>query len=198
MANIFEFEGYKPVIDESSFIHPNASIIGNVIIGKNVFVGSGASIRGDFGGVVIKDGSNVQENCQIHMFPGVVVVLEEDSHIGHGAIIHGAKIGRNTLIGMNAIIMDDAVVGSECIVGASSFVPSKMKIPDRKLVIGNPAIIKRDVNDEMIQWKMEGTKLYQELPQRYKNSFKPCEPLREVPADYKIQDATLKIWKDTK
>jgi carbonic anhydrase/acetyltransferase-like protein (isoleucine patch superfamily) len=195
---IYEYNNIKPVIDESSFVHPLASVIGNVIIGKNVFVGSGASIRGDFGGIVIKDGCNVQENCQVHMFPGVIVTLEEDAHIGHGAIIHGAKIGRNTLIGMGAIIMDDAEIGDEAIVGALCFVPSKMIVPPRKVVVGNPAKIIKDVSDEMLNWKIEGTKLYQELPEEYSKSFKECEPLRQIPDNREIQYKNYNIWQNVK
>ena len=112
MPNVFAFDGFRPVVHESAFIHPNATVTGNVIIGRDVYVGPGAAIRGDWGGVVIEDGCNVQENCVVHMFPGVTVVLEESAHIGHGAIVHGARIGRNSLIGMNAVIMDRASMGS--------------------------------------------------------------------------------------
>lgn len=196
MANIFEFNGYKPVIDESAFIHPNASVIGNVIIGKDVYIGPGAAIRGDWGEIIIKDGCNVQENCIIHMFPGVTVVLEESAHIGHGAVIHGGHIGRNSLVGMNAVVMDNAEIGKECIIGALCFVPAEMKIPDRKIVVGNPAKIVKDVSDTMAEWKTEGTKLYQELPAECYDSLKPCEPLRELPKDRKKQDYGFKTWKD--
>jgi len=141
---IYEFKGFKPVIDESSFIHPQAAITGNVIIGKNVYVGPGAALRGDWGAIIIEDGCNIQENCTIHMFPGVTVRLKESAHIGHGAIIHGASIGRNCLVGMNAVIMDDVILGDECIVGALSFIKANVEIPKRSLVTGNPAtIIKR-------------------------------------------------------
>ena len=133
MANIFEFDGFVPVIHESAFVHPNATVTGNVIIGRNVYVGPGAAIRGDWGGIEIEDGCNVQESCTIHMFPGVTVVLERSAHVGHGAIIHGARIGENALIGMNAVIMDNAVVGAGSIVGALCFVPAEMKIPPRKV-----------------------------------------------------------------
>lgn len=196
MANIFEFDGYRPVIDQTAYIHPNATVTGNVIIGKDVYIGPGAAIRGDWGGIIIKDGCNVQENCTIHMFPGVTVVLEESAHIGHGAIIHGACIGKNSLIGMNAVVMDNAVIGSGCVVGALCFVPAKMEIPDRKIVVGNPAKVVKDVSDDMLHWKTEGTKLYQQLPQDMRDSLKPCEPLREVPADRKIQENKYKTWKE--
>src|SRR5436190_11157624 len=151
MSNIFEFNGYKPVVHESSFIHPNATVTGNVIIGKNVYIGPGAALRGDWGEIIISDGCNVQENCTIHMFPGITVLLKEDAHIGHGAIIHGGTIGKNVLVGMNAVIMDNAVVGDHCIIGALSFVPDGMIIPERKIVVGNPAKIVKDVSDEMIE-----------------------------------------------
>ena len=118
MPNVFAFEGFIPVVHESAFIHPNATVTGNVVIGRDVYVGPGAAIRGDWGGVIIEDGCNIQESCTIHMFPGVTVVLEAGAHIGHGAVVHGARIGRNALVGMNAVVMDRAVVGAESIVGA--------------------------------------------------------------------------------
>ena len=195
MNNVFEFDGFRPVIHESAFVHPNATVTGNVTIGRDVYIGPGAAIRGDWGGIVIADGCNVQENCTIHMFPGVTVVLEEGAHIGHGAVVHGATIGRNSLIGMNAVVMDNAVVGAECIVGALCFVPAEMQIPDRKVVVGNPAKIVKDVSDEMIAWKTEGTRLYQSLPERLRATLKPCEPLREVPADRALQRMSYKTWR---
>src|SRR3954467_3121888 len=158
MANIFEFNGYKPVIDATAFIHPNATITGNVIIGKKVYIGPGAAIRGDWGQIIIEDGCNVQENCTIHMFPGTTVLLKESAHIGHGAIIHGATIGKNALIGMNSVIMDNVVIGDECIVGALSMIVADTVIEKRKVVVGNPAKIIKDVSDEMIAWKTKGTK----------------------------------------
>ena len=197
-TNIFEFEGFRPVIHETAFIHPNATVTGNVIIGRDVYVGPGAAIRGDWGGIVIEDGCNVQENCTVHMFPGVTVVLEKSAHIGHGAIIHGGRIGRNSLIGMNAVVMDNAVVGAECIVGALCFVPAEMQIPDRKVVVGNPAKIVKDVTHDMIAWKTEGTMLYQALPAQLRNSLRPCEPLRAIPKDRPAQQTSYKTWGETK
>lgn len=196
--SILEFDGFRPVVHESAFVHPQAAVTGNVIIGRDVYVGPGAAIRGDWGGIVIEDGCNVQENCTIHMFPGVTVVLETSAHIGHGAIVHGARIGRNALVGMNAVIMDNATVGAECIVGALSFVPADMQIPDRKVVVGNPAKIVKDVSDEMIAWKTEGTRLYQALPGRLHAGLKACEPLREVPAGRAQQQMTYKTWHQTR
>ena len=169
---IFEFNGIKPVIDSSSFIHPQANVTGNVVIGKNVYVGPGAVIRGDFGKVIIKDGANVQENCTIHMFPGVTVTINEGAHLGHGCIIHGATIGCNSLIGMNAVILDDAIIGKECIVGALTLVNSEMVVADRKVIVGNPGKIIKDVSEDMIAWKSEGTKIYQSLPKDCQKSLK--------------------------
>lgn len=198
MPNVFAFDDFVPVIHESAFIHPNATVTGNVIIGRDVYVGPGAAIRGDWGGIVIEDGCNVQESCTIHMFPGVTVVLERGAHIGHGAIVHGAHIGANALIGMNAVIMDKAVVGAGCIVGALCFVPAEMEIPARKVVVGNPARIVKDVTDQMLAWKTEGTALYQALPAMLHASLKPCEPLREVPAERKQQQSSYKTWTETR
>ena len=195
---IYEFEGFRPVVHESAFIHPQAAVVGNVIIGRDVYVGPGAAIRGDWGGIEIGDGCNVQENCTVHMFPGITVVLEPSAHVGHGAIVHGARIGRNALIGMNAVIMDNATVGEECIIGALTFVPADMQIPARKVVVGNPAKIVKDVSDEMIAWKTEGTKLYQSLPKRLVESLRAVEPLREIPADRASQMASYKTWHQTR
>src|ERR1700682_5338733 len=164
--SIYAFDDFVPVIHESAFIHPNATVTVNVIIGRDVYVGPGAAIRGDWGGIVIEDGCNVQESCTIHMFPGVTVVLERVAPIGRGGVVHGARIGENALIGMNAVVMDNAFVGAGCIVGALCFVPAEMQIPARKVVVGNPAKIVKDVSDEMLAWKTEGTALYQALPQR--------------------------------
>ena len=146
---IYEFKGYKPVVDISAFIHPQAAVTGNVVIGKNVYIGPGAAIRGDWGRIVIEDGCNVQENCTVHMFPGVTVWLKEGAHIGHGAVIHGAVIGRNCLIGMNSVIMDNVQLGEECIVGALTLIKAGMEIPRRSMVVGNPGTIIKEVGDEM-------------------------------------------------
>ena len=196
---IYEFNGYKPIIDPSSFVHKEATIIGNVIVGKKVYVGPGASIRGDWGKITIKDGCNVQDNCTIHIFPGKDVILQENAHIGHGAIIHGANIGKNTLVGMNSVIMDDSNIGDECIIGALCFIKGEMNIPNRKIVVGNPAIIKGEVSDEMISWKTKGTELYKDLPNECYNLMKECEPLKEIEKNRKEKQKNIfKTWKKTK
>ena len=197
MANIFEFEGIKPVVHPSAFVHPNATVTGNVVIGKDVYIGPGAAIRGDWGAIIISDGCNVQENCTIHMFPGTTVLLKEDAHIGHGAIIHGATIGKNTLVGMNAVIMDEVIIGDECIIGSMAFVAAKTEIENRSVAVGNPARVVKKVSDKMIQWKSEGTKLYQALPKQCHDTLKACEPLREVPKDRDIKDQNYKPWKSS-
>lgn len=188
----YEFNGIRPVCDPSSFVHPQAVVTGDVVIGKEVYIGPGAALRGDWGRIVIEDGCNVQENCTVHMFPGFTVLLKEGAHIGHGAIIHGALIGRNCLVGMNAVIMDEAELGDECIVGALSFIRQGEKIPPRSLLAGNPAKIIKVVSDEMIAWKTKGTDLYRQLPKQCQGSLKPCTPLTEAgeqrqlfPIDYR-------------
>lgn len=191
----YSFNGFTPVVHESSFIHPQAAVTGNVIIGKDVYVGPGAAIRGDWGEIIIEDGCNVQENCTIHMFPGKSMVLKAGAHIGHGAIIHGANIGANCLVGMNAVIMDDVTIGDECIVGALSFVKAGTQIPNRKMVVGNPAEIIKSVTDEMIAWKTTGTALYQQLPQQCFETLKAVEPLREIPKDRPSQEALYDLFK---
>ena len=191
---IYEFDGFIPVIDESSFIHPQANVTGNVIIGKDVYVGPGAVIRGDWGKVIIEDGCNVQENCVIHMFPGTTTTLKKGAHLGHGCVIHGAYIGENTLVGMNAVIMDEAKIGKECIVGALSFVAAKTTTQNRKIIAGNPAKEIKDVSDKMLNWKTEGTKLYQQLPKQCKSMLKACEPLREIEKNRPKQKINYQPW----
>ncbi|NHM05642.1 transferase hexapeptide repeat family protein [Flavobacterium sp. CYK-4] len=195
---IYEFKGFIPVIHESSFIHPQAAVTGNVIIGKDVYVGPGAAIRGDWGGIIIEDGCNVQENCTIHMFPGKNITLKAGAHIGHGAIIHGANIGRNCLVGMNAVIMDDAEIGDECIIGALAFIKAETIIPARRMVVGNPGVIIKTVSDEMIAWKTKGTELYQQLPKELYETLKAVEPLREIPKDRPSQEAFYKTLEEFK
>jgi phenylacetic acid degradation protein len=195
---IYEFQGYKPVIHESAFVHPQAAVTGNVIIGKDVYIGPGAAIRGDWGKIIIEDGCNVQENCTLHMFPGTTLWLKSSAHIGHGAIIHGATIGSNSLIGMNAVIMDDVVIGDECIVGALSFIAAETIVPNRKIIVGNPAKIVKDVSDEMLAWKTKGTGLYQQLPKECYESLRECEPLRSIEPNRPTQQNMYTTWKKNK
>jgi len=195
---IYEFNGYKPIVHKSAFVHDLAAVTGNVIIGAKVYIGPGAAVRGDWGEIKINDGCNVQENCTLHVFPGKSVILQESAHIGHGSIIHGGKIGKNTLIGMNSVVMDDAEVGDECIVGALCFIKAEMHIPRRKIVVGNPAIIKGDVSDEMLKWKTEGTNIYQNLPKECMDTLHECEPLRKIPNNRPAQKIKFSTWKDTK
>ncbi|MBC2846461.1 transferase hexapeptide repeat family protein [Winogradskyella flava] len=194
---IYSFKGYTPVVHKSSFVHPLAAVTGNVIIGKYCYIGPGAAIRGDWGQIILEDGVNVQENCTVHMFPGKSITLKESAHVGHGAIIHGANLGRNCLIGMNSVIMDDAEIGDESIIGAMAFVKAETIIPKRSLVVGNPAKVVKQVSDEMVAWKTKGTELYQQLPEDCHESLREAEPLREVPEHMKVQDDVYKTLRDT-
>jgi carbonic anhydrase/acetyltransferase-like protein (isoleucine patch superfamily) len=182
----YEFAGIKPVVHKSSFVHPQAAVTGNVIIGKNCYIGPGAALRGDWGQIIIEDGCNVQENCTIHMFPGVTVLLKEGAHIGHGAIIHGATIGKNCLVGMNAVIMDNVLLGDESIVGALTFIKEAELIPARSVVVGNPGRIVKQVSDDMLSWKTEGTRLYQQLPAEMHKYWRKCNPGKKTGGSKKI------------
>jgi carbonic anhydrase/acetyltransferase-like protein (isoleucine patch superfamily) len=175
----YRFGQFIPVVHPSSFVHPQAAVTGNVTIGKDCYIGPGAALRGDFGGIVLEDGCNVQENCTVHMFPGVTVYLREGSHIGHGAIIHGAEIGRNCLVGMNAVIMDRVVLGEESIVGALTFIKEGEIIPPRSLVVGNPGKIIKQVSDNMIAWKTKGTQIYRDLAGEMLRHWEVCEAITE-------------------
>jgi phenylacetic acid degradation protein len=192
----YSFNGFIPVVHPSSFVHPLSAVTGNVIIGKDVYIGPGAALRGDWGGIVVEDGCNIQENCTIHMFPGLTVYLREGAHIGHGAIVHGAEIGRNCLVGMNAVIMDHVSLGEGSIVGALSFIKEGEQIPPRSLVAGSPARIIREVSDEMLEWKARGTSLYQQLPAEMRSHWAPCEPLNQVEEGRPSQDILYRSWGD--
>lgn len=194
----FSFKGFIPVVHPTAFVHPQATVTGNVIIGKDVYIGPGAAIRGDWGGIIIEDGCNVQENCTIHMFPGITITLKAGAHIGHGAIVHGANIGKNVLVGMNAVIMDESVIGDECIIGALSFIKAKSVFEKRSLIVGNPAKRIKEVSDEMIAWKTKGTELYQLLPSEMKEQSEPVEPLKETPKNRPSQSSLFEIWEKVK
>jgi phenylacetic acid degradation protein len=193
----YSYKNFTPVVHPSAFVHPQAAVTGNVIIGQEVYIGPGAAIRGDWGGIIIEDGCNVQENCTIHMFPGVMVLLKSGAHVGHGAIIHGAIIGRNCLVGMNSVIMDNVELGDECIVGALTFINADQIIPPGSVVVGNPGKIIRQVTDEMIGWKIRGTDLYRTLPDEMRLHWKECIPLREPSAQQGTQSIVFRTWNET-
>ncbi len=191
----YSFEGFIPVVDPSSYIHDTASVIGDVIIGKDCYVGPGAVIRGDWGRIIIEDGCNVQENCVVHMFPGKDITFESGAHIGHGAVVHGATLKSNCLVGMNAVVMDGAIVGKNSIVGALSFVKAEEIIPDNHLYAGNPGRIIKEISADMIAWKTEGTALYQSLPALCHASLLPVAPLPAVEDNRPSHKMVYKTWK---
>ena len=179
----YEFEGVRPVVDPTAFVHPTAVLIGDVIVGPKCLVGPGASLRGDIGRLVMKEGSNVQDNCTLHSFPGKDVLIEAGGHIGHGAVLHGCTIRRNALVGMNSVIMDDAVIGENAFVAALSFVKAGFEVPANTLVGGIPAKVIRELKADEIAWKTQGTGVYQSLAGRYQATMKEVEPLPTVQGD---------------
>jgi phenylacetic acid degradation protein len=179
----FEFEGLRPVVDPSAFVHETAVLIGDVIIGPGCLVGPGASLRGDIGRIMVGAGANIQDNCILHCFPGKAVVVETDGHIGHGAILHGCTVKHNALIGMNAVIMDDVVIGAESIVAAMAFVKAGTVVAARSLLAGIPAKIVRELRADEIDWKSKGTAIYQQLARRYLATSRPVDPLTEPEPD---------------
>ena len=181
----YEFEGIRPVVDPTAYVHPTAVLIGDVIIGPGCLIGPGASLRGDLGRLIVKDGANVQDNCVLHCFPGKDVTIEEDGHIGHGSVLHGCTIKRNALVGMNTVIMDDAVIGEDSFVAAMAFVKAGTQVPPRTLVGGIPATVMRELTDDEIAWKSVGTRHYQHLAQRYLATSAETKPLPEVEPDRK-------------
>lgn len=175
----FSLEGVIPVVHPSAYVHPSAVLIGDVHIGPNCYVGPLASLRGDFGRIVLHEGANIQDTCVMHGFPGSDTVVGRNGHIGHGAVLHGCDIGEDVLVGMNAVIMDQAEIGRFSFVAATSFVKARFVCPDRSLVVGSPASVKRALRQEEIEWKREGTREYQRLASRCLNQMVLCEPLCE-------------------
>ncbi|WP_409522534.1 phenylacetic acid degradation protein PaaY [Nitrincola sp. MINF-07-Sa-05] len=182
---VYAIDGITPVVHPTAFVHPTAVLIGDVIIGPRCYVGPAACLRGDFGRLVLEEGANIQDTCVMHGFPGTDTIVEQDGHIGHGAVLHGCVIKRNALVGMNAVVMDGAVVGESAMVAAMAFVKAKFVVPDRTLVAGSPARIIRELSDQEIGWKELGTKQYQDLAIRSLNTMQEVEALTEVEADRK-------------
>lgn len=183
MVKVYSFEGVTPVVHPSSFVHPSAVLIGDVIVGPGCYIAPCASLRGDFGRIVVGGGVNIQDNCIVHGFPEHDTVIEDAGHIGHGAVLHCCRIGRNALVGMSAVVMDQAVVGESAIVAAMAFVKAGMVVPARVLVAGMPARIVRDLTEQEMAWKVEGTALYQQLARRSFASLRETVALTEVEAD---------------
>ncbi|NEI73712.1 phenylacetic acid degradation protein PaaY [Rhizobium lusitanum] len=177
MAQIYAYDGVIPVIDPAAFVHPAATVIGDVIVGPACYVGPGAVLRGDFGRIVLERGSNVQETCVVHSFPNLEVVIGEAGHIGHGAVLHGCKIGANAMVGMNAVVMDEAVIGENAIVAAMAFVKAGAEIPANSLAVGSPARVIRELTQDEIAWKRQGTAIYQRLALEAKEKLVAVEPL---------------------
>ena len=180
MVKVYEIDGVRPVVHPSAYVHPSAVLIGDVIVGPRCYIGPLASLRGDFGRLVLEEGANLQDTCVMHGFPGEDTVVEVDGHIGHGAVLHGCRIKRNAMVGMNAVVMDKAVVGEESIVAAMSFVKAGMVIPPRSMVMGTPAKVMRGLTDEDVAWKSFGTRQYHELAVRSLQTMREVKALTEV------------------
>jgi len=199
MAQVFAFEGLVPVVDPTAFVHPTAVLIGDVIVGPECYVGPGASLRGDMGRIVMERGSNIQDNCTAHCFPQLDTVIEEDGHIGHGAVLHGCRVKRNALVGMNAVVMDGAVVGEDAFVAAMAFVKAGFEVPARTIAGGIPAKVLRELSQDEIDWKAEGTREYQELAARCRAALTPAVPLSEPEAERpRVKSSGLAPLKQTR
>lgn len=195
----YSIEGVIPVIDPTAHVHPTAVLIGDVIVGPGCYVGPCASLRGDFGRIVLHKGANVQDTCVIHGFPDQDTVVEENGHIGHGAVLHSCVIRRDVLVGMNAVVMDEAEIGAASIVAACAFVPAGMKVPPRSLVAGMPAKVKRELSDAEVAWKLEGTLTYQDLTRRCLDTLKEVAPLSAIEADRpRVKTVEVKSLIETK
>lgn len=179
-VKVYEIDGVRPVVHPSAYVHPSAVLIGDVIVGPRCYIGPLASLRGDFGRLVLEEGANLQDTCVMHGFPGEDTVVEADGHIGHGAVLHGCRVGRNAMVGMNAVVMDKAIVGAESIVAAASFVKAGMVIAPRSLAMGTPAKVVRALTDEDVAWKSAGTRQYHELTMRSMRTMREVEALTHV------------------
>ena len=187
----YSIEGVIPVVDPTAYVHPTAVLIGDVIVGPGCYIGPCASLRGDFGRIVLHAGANIQDNCTVHGFPLQDTVVEENGHVGHGAVLHSCIVRRDALVGMNAVVMDEAEVGAEAIVAACAFVPAGMKVPPRTLVAGLPAKVRRELSDEEIAWKRQGTLTYQELTRRCLATLVEVTPLAAVEAHRPLVQASV-------
>jgi phenylacetic acid degradation protein len=172
----YAIDGIAPVVDPTAYVHPTAALIGDVFVGPGCYVGPCASLRADFGRIELRAGANVQDTCVLHSFPNQDVLVEENGHIGHGAVLHGCTVRRDALVGMNAVVMDDVEVGVEAIVAACAFVPPAMKVAPRALVVGAPAKVLRTLSDDDVQRKREGTATYHALAHRCLESMVELQP----------------------
>jgi phenylacetic acid degradation protein len=182
-VTVYEIDGVRPVVHPTAYVHPSAVLIGDVIVGPGCYVGPLASLRGDFGRLILEEGANIQDTCVMHGFPEGDTVVEADGHIGHGAVLHGCRVERNAMVGMNAVVMDQAVVGAESIVAAMSFVKAKMVIPPRSMVMGMPAKVVRALTEDEVKWKSFGTRQYHDLTVRSRETMREVEALTEVEPD---------------
>lgn len=185
---VYSLEGITPVVHPDAFVHETAVLIGDVIIAAECYIGPNASLRGDFGRIIVEQGANVQDTCVMHSFPDTDCIVERNGHIGHGAVLHGCRIGVNAMVGMKSVVMDDAIIADSSIVGACSFVPAKFECPPRSLVIGTPARVKRELSNQEIAWKSQGTVEYQQLVERCHGSLQRTDALTEVEDDRKRMD----------
>lgn len=188
----YAFEGIRPVVHPTSFLHPTASLIGDVIVGPGCYIGAGASLRGDFGRIIVEGDNSIQENCTLHTGAGSDCVIERGATVGHGAIVHGARIGENALVGMNAVVLDGAEIGAESLIGALSLVKSDMRARSRSLIAGNPAKVVREMSGESILWKNDGDGEYQRLARKSLEDFEECDPLPEPEIDRKRTSSTAR------
>lgn len=177
--SFYEIDGVKPVIDPTTFVHPSASIIGHVVIGKGCYIGPHASLRGDFGKIVLEEGVNFQDGCIAHGFPEGLTIVRKNGHISHGAVLHGCDIGENCMVGIQTVVMDNAKIGKECMIAALSYIKPNFQAPARSIIAGSPASVKKQVSDDQIKWKTVGTGIYQNLTKRCLDTFKPCDPLTD-------------------
>lgn len=179
----YAIDGIRPVVDPTSYVHPTATLIGDVIVGAGCYIGPSAVLRGDFGRLILEEGANLQDTCVMHGFPNTDTVVEKNGHIGHGAVLHGCRVKENALVGMNSVIMDGAVIGESAIVAAMSFVKADFTVPDRHLVAGTPCKVLRELSEQEIAWKSTGTGDYQRLTKRSLASMIETTPLAEAEAD---------------
>ena len=178
----YAIDGVAPVVDPSAYVHPSAVLIGDVLVGPGCYVGPCASLRGDFGRIVLREGCNVQDACVLHSFPNHEMRVEENGHIGHGAVLHGCTVRRDALVGMNAVVMDEAEIGAEAIVAACAFVPAGARVAPRTLVAGTPAKRMRELSEAEVAWKLEGTRTYHDLTRRCLATLVEVQPLAEAEA----------------
>jgi carbonic anhydrase/acetyltransferase-like protein (isoleucine patch superfamily) len=173
---LFAFEGNAPSIDESAWIAPTATLIGDVRVEAEASVWYGVVLRADLGPIIVRAGANIQDNSVLHGGTDPITEVGPGATIGHMCVVHGCVIGAESLIGNGATVQDGARIGERCLVGAHALVAPNLVVPDGQLVLGAPATVRGPLTESAGWWVKSNPAIYRELAARHKNGTWPCGP----------------------